>query len=69
MVVGERSIVGSITGTPYENEKTLDFSLLTGVRPVIEVMPLEKANEAYQRMKFGDVKFRMVLAVGEQRSS
>jgi alcohol dehydrogenase len=63
MVVGERSILGSITGTPYENEKTLDFSLLTGVRPVIEVIPLEKANEAYRRMKSGDVKFRMVLAV------
>lgn len=67
MVVGERSILGSITGTPYENERTLDFSLLTGVRPVIEVMPLEKANEAYQRMKSGDVTFRMVLTVGERR--
>jgi len=67
MVVGERSILGSITGTPYENERTLDFSLLTGVRPVIEMMPLEKANEAYQRMKSGDVTFRMVLTVGERR--
>lgn len=67
MVVGERSILGSITGSPYENEKTLDFSLLTGVRPVIEVMPLEKANEAYQRMKSGDIKFRMVLTVGDRR--
>jgi len=67
MVVGERSILGSITGSPYENERTLDFSLLTGARPVIEVMPLEKANEAYQRMKSGDVKFRMVLTVGDRR--
>ncbi|MGH6805354.1 MAG: zinc-binding dehydrogenase [Ensifer adhaerens] len=43
LVVGERSVLGSITGTPYENEKTLDFSVLTGVRPQIETMPLEKA--------------------------
>ncbi len=64
LVVGERSILGSITGSPYENEKTLDFSVLTGVRPMIEVMPLEKANEAYQRMRSGDVKFRMVLTMG-----
>ena len=63
LVVGERSLLGSITGTPYENEKTLDFSVLAGVRPRIEVMPFERANKAYQRMKSGDVKFRMVLTV------
>ncbi|WP_321882121.1 alcohol dehydrogenase [Paraburkholderia bannensis] len=60
-VVGERSLLGSITGTPVENEKTLDFSVLTEVRPMIETLPLERANEAFQRMKSGDVKFRMVL--------
>lgn len=61
LVVGERSIMGSITGTPYENEKTLDFSVLTDIRPTIEVMPLAQANEAYQRMKSGRVKFRIAL--------
>lgn len=68
LVVGERSVLGSITGSPYENEKTLDFSVLAGVRPMIEVMPFEQANEAYQRMKCGDVKFRMVLTVGRNGS-
>lgn len=63
LVVGERSILGSITGTPFENEKTLNFSVLSGVRPMIEVMPLEKANEAYKRMKAGAAKFRMVLSM------
>jgi alcohol dehydrogenase len=62
-VVGERSVLGSITGSPYENEKTLNFSVLADVRPMIEVMPLEKANEAYQKMKTGEVKFRMVLTM------
>jgi len=66
LVVGERSVLGSITGTPYENERTLDFSVLAGVRPRIEVMPFEQANDAYQRMKSGDVKFRMVLTVDRQ---
>lgn len=64
LVGGERSVVGSITGSPYENERTLDFSVLTGVRPLIETMPLEKAFDAYQRMKSGDAKFRMVLTMG-----
>lgn len=63
LVVGERSVLGSITGTPYENEKALDFSILTGVRPRIETMPLERAFEAYQKMKSGDVAFRMVLTM------
>ncbi|SEK14161.1 alcohol dehydrogenase [Paraburkholderia diazotrophica] len=67
LVVGERSITGSITGSPYENEKALDFSVLTGVRPMIETMPLENAFIAYQRMKRGDVKFRMVLTMGQTR--
>ena len=57
------SVLGSITGSPYENERTLNFSVLTGVRPQIETMPLEKAVEAYERMKSGDVKFRMVLTM------
>jgi alcohol dehydrogenase len=65
-VAGERSLLGSITGTPFENEKALNFSVLTDVRPMIETMPLERANEAYQRMKSGDVKFRMVLRCGSQ---
>jgi len=64
LVVGERSVVGSITGSPYENERTLSFSVLADVRPRIETMPLEQANGAYQRMKSGNVKFRMVLTMG-----
>ncbi|MGP8956289.1 alcohol dehydrogenase [Enterobacter mori] len=63
MVGNELSIEGAITGTPYEVEKTLDFSLLTDVRARVETMPLAKAYEAYQRVMSGDVKFRMVLTM------
>ncbi|MDI9331349.1 MAG: alcohol dehydrogenase [Alphaproteobacteria bacterium] len=65
LVVGERSLLGSITGTPYQSEQALQFSVLTDARPMIEVLPLERANEAYQRMRSGQVKFRMVLMVGD----
>lgn len=67
LVGGERSVLGSITGSPYENEKTLNFSVLCNVRPLIETLPLERANEAYQRMRSGDVKFRMVLTMDDRR--
>ncbi|WP_341644869.1 alcohol dehydrogenase [Thauera sp. SDU_THAU2] len=61
LVGGQRSIVGSITGTPYDNEKALNFSVLVDVRPRIEILPLERANEALGKLRSGDVRFRMVL--------
>jgi len=61
LVGGQRSILGSITGTPRDNEKALDFSVLVDVRPRSEVVPLEQAAEALRRLKSGDIKFRMVL--------
>ena len=63
LVGGEKQIQGSITGTPFENEKALKFSVLSHVRPLVETMPLELANEAFQKMKSGDAKFRIVLTM------
>lgn len=65
LVVGERSVIGSITGSPYETEKALNFSVLVGAIPKIETMPLDRANEAYRKMKSGNVKFRIVLTIGK----
>ncbi|MGG7518737.1 alcohol dehydrogenase catalytic domain-containing protein [Allorhizobium undicola] len=66
LVGAERGVMGSMTGTPFENEKALDFSVLTGVRPRIEIMPLERAEEALEKMKSGAAKFRIVLTIGER---
>ena len=68
LVRGERNVLGSMTGTPYENERTLDFSVLAGVRPRIETLPLERAAEAVARMRSGQANFRMVLTM-EQRDA
>lgn len=65
LVGGQRSVLGSLTGTPYDNEKTLDFSVLADVRPRIDVLPLEQANEALERLRSGGVKYRMVLVTGQ----
>ena len=61
LVSGERGIFGSITGSSFESEKAMDFSLLAGVRPRIETFPLEQAFVAYRRLKSGEAKFRIVL--------
>ncbi len=63
LVAGERQVHGSLTGTPFECERTLDFSVLVDVRPRFQTMPLERAAEAYRLLKEGDVKFRMVLTM------
>ncbi len=69
LVGGERSVQGSITGTPYKNERTLDFSVLAEVRPWIETMPLGEATDAYRRMRSGDARFRMVLTMARVSAS
>jgi D-arabinose 1-dehydrogenase-like Zn-dependent alcohol dehydrogenase len=61
LVFGGRSIYGSLTGTPIDNEDALAFSVLENIRPMIETLPLEQAADAYARMIQGKARFRMVL--------
>jgi len=61
LINGSRSIQGWASGTPADSEDTLRFAELTGVRPMIETYPLEKATEAYARMMSGKAEFRVVL--------
>jgi D-arabinose 1-dehydrogenase-like Zn-dependent alcohol dehydrogenase len=63
LIVGERAIQGSAVGTPTDSEDTMNFAELTGVRPMIETYPLEKAAEAYARMMSGNAQFRVVLTM------
>jgi D-arabinose 1-dehydrogenase-like Zn-dependent alcohol dehydrogenase len=63
LIFGNKSIQGWASGTPTDAEDTLNFSVLTGVRPMIETYPLEKAAEAYVRMMSGNAQFRVVLTM------
>jgi D-arabinose 1-dehydrogenase-like Zn-dependent alcohol dehydrogenase len=63
LVVGTRTIEGWAAGTPADSEDTLRFAELTGVRPMIETYPLEKAAEGYARMMSGNAQFRVVLTM------
>lgn len=64
IVGGERGVVGSLTGSPHDSERALDFSLLVGARPWVEIVPFEQAAGAVERMRSGAAKFRMVLKMG-----
>jgi D-arabinose 1-dehydrogenase-like Zn-dependent alcohol dehydrogenase len=63
LINGSRSIQGWASGTTADEEDTLHFAELTGVRPMIETYPLEKAAEAYARMMSGKAEFRVVLTM------
>ena len=63
LIGASRSIVGHVAGASIDAEDTLAFSTLSGVRPMIETMPLKYAAEAYARMIHGDARFRMVLTM------
>lgn len=63
LISGSRAIQGWSSGTPTDSEDTLRFAELTGVRPMIETYPLERAAEAYERMMNGKAQFRVVLTM------
>jgi D-arabinose 1-dehydrogenase-like Zn-dependent alcohol dehydrogenase len=63
LISGSRTIQGWAAGTPADSEDTLRFAELSGVRPMIETYPLDKAAEAYARMMSGNAQFRVVLTM------
>jgi len=65
LISGRKSLQGWPSGTAKDSEDTLRFSSLSGVRPMIERYPLEKAAEAYEQMISGRARFRVVLTTGE----
>jgi D-arabinose 1-dehydrogenase-like Zn-dependent alcohol dehydrogenase len=64
LIGGSKTIAGHASGTSIDSEDTLNFSVLSGVHPMIETVPLERAAEAYEKMLSGDARFRMVITTG-----
>ena len=65
LIAGQRSIQGWYSGTSIDSQDTLSYSVQTGVRSMNEVFPLERVNEAYERMMSGKARFRVVLTTGK----
>src|SRR5262249_30833457 len=61
LIGGSRSIKGWYSGTAIDSQDTLQFSVLSGVRSMNEVFPLDSVSEAYARMMSGKARFRVVL--------
>ncbi|MFF8726776.1 alcohol dehydrogenase [Streptomyces sp. NPDC015171] len=64
LIFAGRVVRGHPSGTSRDVEDCMAFSALHGIRPVTEIMPLDRAGEAYDRMLAGRARFRMVLTTG-----
>ena len=63
LIMARRSIRGWPSGTARDSEDTLNFCALTGIRPMVETVPLEQAAKGYEQMMSGKARFRMVLTM------
>jgi D-arabinose 1-dehydrogenase-like Zn-dependent alcohol dehydrogenase len=64
LIGGRTGIYGWPSGSSIDSEDTMNFAAMTGVRPMIETYPIEKAQEAYDRMMSNQARFRVVLTTG-----
>lgn len=63
LLLSRRSIQGWPSGTARDSEDTLTFCARTGIRAMIETLPLEQAAVGYERMLSGKARFRVVLTM------
>jgi D-arabinose 1-dehydrogenase-like Zn-dependent alcohol dehydrogenase len=63
LLFARRSVAGWPSGRAIDSQDTMAFAALTGVRSMNELMPLEKASEAYDHMTSGKARFRVVLTM------
>jgi alcohol dehydrogenase (NADP+) len=61
LIFGRRRLSGSPIGGIRETQEMLDFAAEHGLASDIEVIPMQKINEAYDRLLKGDVKYRFVI--------
>jgi uncharacterized zinc-type alcohol dehydrogenase-like protein len=61
LILGRRSLAGSLIGGIRETQEMLDFCGSHGIIADIEVIPIQQINVAYERMLINDVKYRFVI--------
>jgi uncharacterized zinc-type alcohol dehydrogenase-like protein len=61
LLFGRRRLAGSIIGSIRETQEMLDFCAEHGITADVEVIPMQKINEAFDRLAKGDVKYRFVI--------
>jgi uncharacterized zinc-type alcohol dehydrogenase-like protein len=61
LIMGRRSVAGSLIGGIPETQEMLDYCAEHNIVSDVEVIPIDQVNEAYERMLKGDVRYRFVI--------
>jgi len=61
LIFRRRALAGSLIGGLKETQEMLDFCAEHGIISDVEVIPIQKINEAYERVIKSDVKYRFVI--------
>jgi uncharacterized zinc-type alcohol dehydrogenase-like protein len=69
LIMGRRSLAGSAIGGIRETQEMLDFCGANGITSDIEKIPIQKINDAYERLAKGDVKYRFVIDMASLKAS
>ena len=62
LMMGQRSVSGSPVGSPATIEQMLEFAHLHDIRPQVELYPMSEINEAFDHLKSGNARYRIVLS-------
>jgi alcohol dehydrogenase (NADP+) len=68
LIMGRRSLSGSAIGGIAETQEMLDFCGQHNITADVEVIPIQKVNEAYHRLVKSDVKYRFVIDMASLKS-
>jgi uncharacterized zinc-type alcohol dehydrogenase-like protein len=68
LIMGRRSLSGSPIGGLPETQEMLDFCGAHNITADVEVIPIQKVNEAYERLMKSDVKYRFSIDMASLKS-
>jgi uncharacterized zinc-type alcohol dehydrogenase-like protein len=68
LIMGNRSLSGSNIGGSPETQEMLDFCGEHNITADVEVIPIQKVNEAYERLLESDVKYRFSIDMASLKS-
>jgi uncharacterized zinc-type alcohol dehydrogenase-like protein len=68
LIMGRRSLSGSMIGSIAETQEMLDFCGKQNITADVEVIPMQKVNEAYERLLKSDVKYRFSIDMASLKS-
>jgi uncharacterized zinc-type alcohol dehydrogenase-like protein len=68
LIFGRRSVSGSPIGGIAETQEMLDFCGQHNITSDVEIIPIQKVNEAYERLLKSDVKYRFSIDMASLKS-